>query len=233
MVTDELRSKEGHEYSASQDWLVRSNVQQTLETKGYLEAQTQISHDAPRHVADHYLVNLLVAVTPGPQYRIQNITADGGPLLKGRDLSQFFTEKPGDVAGGNPFGRLAGQLRATYWHSGYADVEINAPPAFDRSQNTVSYHLTVSPGPLYHLRSLTIHNLSPQQEQRVHELLAMNKGDVFDGMAINNLYHKLPSDTLLKGYGLTFKPAKDTAAAQVDLTLDFYQDGNKSSVTVH
>ncbi len=77
-----------------------------------------------------------------------------------------------------------------------------------------------------------IHNLSSEQEKRVRELLGMGTGDVFDAMAINNLYHKLPSDPLLRAHGFTFSPAKDKLAAQVDLTLDFYKDSDKSSVTV-
>jgi outer membrane protein assembly factor BamA len=127
---------------------------------------------------------------------------------------------------------LAGELRALYWHYGYADVEIHGPPILDRLNAKVSYHLEVVPGPLYHLRSLTVHNLTPEQERRVRELLGMEAGDVFDGMAINNLYYKLPSDTLLTALGFTFSPVKDIAAAQVDLTLDFYQLSDKSSVTV-
>lgn len=231
-LKDALGPREGHEYSGGQDWMVRSNVQDELEANGYLDAQIEISHDSPRLNGNLYLVNLLVTVIPGPQYRIDAITADGGPLLKGRDLSSFFSEKPGDIAGVGPFGRLAGELRAFYWHYGYADVEIHGPPVLDRPQAKVSYHLEVVPGPLYHLRSLTIHNLTLEQEQRVRELLGMKAGDVFDEMAINNLSHKLPSDAGLAARGFTFSTAKDKAAAQVDLTLDFYKLSDKSSVTV-
>lgn len=231
-VMAKLAPREGHEYSGGQDWMVRSNLQEELEAKGYLDAHFDISHDAPRRSGNNYVVNLLATVTPGPQFHIEAITADGGPLLAGRDLSSYFTEKSGDIAGAGPFGRLAGELRALYWHYGYADVEINGPPVLDRPHATVSYHLAVAPGPLYHLRSLTIRNLNPDQEKRVRELLGMGSGDVFDAMAINNLYHKLPSDTLLTAHGFTFSPAKDKAAAQVDLTLDFYKNSDKSSVTV-
>jgi outer membrane protein assembly factor BamA len=227
-----LLPREGREYSGGQDWMVRSNIHDQLEADGYLDAQIDISHDSPRASGDHYQVNLLVAVTPGPQYRVGSITADGGPLLVGRDLSSYFSEKPGDIAGAGPFGHLAGELRALYWRYGYADVDIDGPAVLDRSHATVSYHLEVVPGPLYHLRSLTLHNLDSEQEQRVRDLLGMKPGDVFDEMAINGLYHKLSSDTLLKDHGFTFSPTKDKATAEVDLTLEFYKNSDKSSVTV-
>lgn len=227
-----LLPREGREYSGDQDWMVRSNLQEQLEANGYLDAQIDISHDTPRASGGHFLVNLLVAVTAGPQYRVGAITADGGPLLAGRDLSAYFSEKPGDIAGADPFGHLAGELRALYWRYGYADVDIHGPAVLDRSHATASYHLEVVPGPLYHLRSVTIQNLDPEQEQRVRDLLGMKPGDVFDEMAINGLYHKLSSDALLKDRGFTFSPVKDQSTAEVNLTLDFYKNSDKSSVTV-
>lgn len=203
-----------------------------MNAKGYLESQTEISHDAPRQLRDHYAVNLLVKVDPGPQYRVAAVSADGGPLLTGRDLSSHFTKKPGDIAGTGPFGRLAGELRDLYWHYGYADVVIHEPPVLDRSRGEVSYHLEVVPGSLYRLRILTIHALDPDREKRVRELLVMKPGDVYDGMAITNLYRKLPADPQLAVYGFTFSPMKDKAASQVDLTLDFYKVSDKSSVRI-
>jgi hypothetical protein len=227
-----LHTREGREYSAGQDWLVRSNAKEELESKGYLESDVDVAHDAPRIDGDHYVVNLLISVRPGPQYRISAITADGGPLLKGRDLSSYFAEKPGEIADAGPFGRLAGQLRAMYWQHGYADVEIVGPPVLDHELALVSYHLDVTPGPLYHLRSLTIHNLNPEQESKARELLGMKSGDVFDEMAINGLSNKLTSDPLMKQYGFTFGPTRDKSAAVVDLTLDFYKLSDKGGVTI-
>jgi len=75
-------------------------------------------------------------------------------------------EKPGDIAGIGPFGRLAGELRDLYCHYGYADVDIRGPRVLDRSRGTVSYHLEVVPGPLYRLRTLTIHAPDPDAEKR-------------------------------------------------------------------
>jgi hypothetical protein len=230
-LNDALRSNEGNEYSAGHDWLVSSNVKEELESKGYLESNVEVGHGTARHEGDHYAVDLLVSVKPGPQYHIATIGADGGPLLSGRDLSSSYTQKPGDIATVNPFGRLSGQLRAFYWQHGYADVDIQSPPEFDREHALVSYRLSVVPGPLYHLRSLSIHGLERELESKARELLGMKPGDVFDLIAISNLSHKLMADSLLKPYGFTFSPVKDRSAAAVDLRLDFYKSNDKAVVT--
>jgi hypothetical protein len=231
-LRDNLRRREGHEFSTGQYWLVRSNAEEELEQKGYLEGKVTVGHDRPRREDDHYLVDLVVSVDAGPQYHVSSITADGGPLLRGRNLSQFFAQKAGDVAGLGPFGRLAGELRSFYWRYGYADVLINGPQILDHANALVSYHLEVIPGPVYHLRSLTIHNLNAAQESKARELLGMKPGDVFDEMAINGLYHKLSAEPSLVDFGFTFGPAKDKSAAAADLTLDFYKVSDKSSVTI-
>ena len=178
-------------------------------------------------------MNLVLNITLGPQYHIGEITGDGGPLLLGHDLSSDFTLKPGDVATGSPWGYLAGQLRTLYAHHGYADVVVDGSPILDREHALVSYHLTVTPGPLYHLRNLTINNLDPDQQSDVRTLLGLAPGDVFDDMAISSLYRKLPTDSSLSNYTFVFRPIKDQNEAAVDLTLDFSKATDQPRVIVH
>jgi len=231
-IFEDFHTSEGRNYSARQDWIVRSRAREALEANGYLDGKVDVAHDAPRSIGGHYAVNLLISTNAGPQYHIQSITADGGPLLTGRDLSEFFAGRVGEVAREGPFGRLAGEIRAYYARYGFADVMVQGPPVLDREHALVSYHLTVVPGPLYHLRSLTIHKLNTEQEAKVRTLLGMKPGDAFDEMAITTLYHKIADDPAIAAYSFTFSPKKDKAAAVVDLTLDFYKVGTGSSVTI-
>jgi hypothetical protein len=231
-LSENLRGMQGKEYNGGLAWLVQSKAKEEFEPGGYLAGKATVSHDAPRRDGDHYIVNLVVSVDAGPQYHISSITADGGPLLQGRDLSQRFTLKVGDIAGYGPFGQLAGELRSFYWRYGYADVEIHGPPVLDHEHALAAYHLNVVPGPVYHLRSLAIHNLDSAQETKVCGLLGMKAGDVFDETAISALYSKVRSEPSLTSLGFTFRPSKDKTAAAVDLSLDFFTASDKSSVTV-
>jgi outer membrane protein assembly factor BamA len=181
---------------------------------------------------DHFQVDLTVTVTAGPQYHVSSVNADGGPLLSGRDLSTLYGMKQGDIPGRYPLSGLESQLRAFYLHYGYADVEIRNLPVLDRDHALVSYHLDVIPGPVYHLRSLTIHNLDTTQESKARDLLGMKPGDIYLDEAVTGLYHKLAAEPLLASSGFTFSPTKDKVAAAVDLSLDFYTPSDKSSVTI-
>ena len=102
----------------------------------------------------------------------------------------------------------------------------------DKEHATVAYDLKVIPGPVYHLRNLTVEKLSPTQEARVRELLGMKPGDLYRGDAINNLYRKIADEPSLKGYSFGFGPKADKVAAVVDLSLDFFKEGGESKVTI-
>lgn len=61
----------------------------------------------------------------------------------------------------------------------------------------------------------------------------MKTGDVFDEIAVDDLYHKISADPLLAAYKFSFEPTKDKASTTVDLTLNFYKTtSNKGSVTI-
>jgi hypothetical protein len=223
---------EGKPYNAFGDWFRRSRIKEVLHENGYLDAQIQINRLPPNKDGDRYQVGLAVTVIAGPQYHVSSITADGGPLLAGMDLSRFFQMKEGDVPGHYPLAGLASQLREFYLHFGYADVEIQNVPVLDRDHALVSYHLDVIPGPVYHLRSVTVENLNAGQESKVRQLLGMKPGDIYLDEAITDLYHKIANEPLVKGYSFGFGPKRDKNANVIDLSLSFFKEGGESGVTI-
>ena len=232
LLQDDAHWGEGKPYSAFGDWFRRSRIKEVLHQNGYLDAQIQINRQPPVKDGDRYQVALAVSVIAGPQYHVSSITADGGPLLAGRDLSPLFGMQDGDVPGRYPLANLTSQLGGFYRHYGYADVEIQNLPILDHDHALVSYHVNVIPGPVYHLRSITVEKLSAEQESKVRELLGMKPGDIYLDEAITGLYQKIASDPLFKGYGFGFGPNRDKTANVIDLSLTFYKEGGESSVTV-
>jgi len=223
---------EGKPDSKFGDWFRRSRIKEVLHQNGYLDTQVQINRQPPVKVGDHYQDSLTVSVIAGPQYHVSTIMADGGPLLIGRDLSRFYEMKEGDVPGRYPMGGLESKLREYYLHYGYADVEIMILPVLDRDHALVSYRLDVNPGPVYHLRSITVERLNAEQESKVKELLGMKPGDIYLDEAITGLYHKIADELMLKGYNFSFEPKRDNHANLIDLTLSFHKEGGESSVTI-
>lgn len=227
-----LRDEEGRGFTQGSLSFSQYQIEKSLKQLGYFSAQVILRHGPPCKQGDRYLVDETVLIDSGPKFRIASITADGGPLLAGKDLSIFFAAHAGDLAVPYPFGQLGPQLRAFYEQFGYADVHITSGPILDREHATVSYALHVNPGPVYHLRTLTIQKLDSDQEKRVREILGMRPGDLFREQAIIGLYHAIPNEPLLKGYTFSYSPKPDRAAAAVDLTLDFGKEGDSATVTI-
>ena len=216
---------QGRPYSGNGLWVYREDMQQELRQIGYLDSRIALKPALPKKQESRYFVPITATVTAGPRYHIATITADGGPLLKGRDLSPYFALKPGDVATQNPFGmRLIGTLRTIYWQAGYPDVQLHAPPILDAQRALVSYHLEVIPGPLYHLHTIKIEGLSAAEESQAIKALGFKPGDTYNAYAAAMLSRKMSTaDSPLKNYDVSFTPREDKQKHEVDLTLNFYK----------
>ena len=167
-------------------------MKEELQQRGYLEAAVAFQAGPPKADGPKYLVPLNATITSGLQYHVASIKADGGPLLQGKDLSPYLSLKPGDVAPPYALGRLIGSLRSVYWHAGYPDIDFRASPVLDETHALAAYSLEVIPGPLFHLRSLKMEGLSPEQQTRVQTLLGMKAGDIYDAFSVASLNRKRP-----------------------------------------
>jgi outer membrane protein assembly factor BamA len=223
LLSQTVSNMKGRSFSANL-WADKLRIKQSLEQLGYLSTSVTLEHGQPTQQGDNYLVPVNAVIISGPKYHVLSVKADGGPLLKGRDLSPYFSLKPGDVATPNAFGRLAGSLRALYWHAGYPDVAFSGEPVLDSTRAFATYQFEVDPGPIYHLRSLKIENLDPSQQIEVENTLSLKAGDIYDALAVANLQSKLSAaGSALKGYGVSYSPQENKQDHIVDLTLSFYK----------
>jgi outer membrane protein insertion porin family len=232
VVAPDAKRFEGKPFNAELFPFQQEQFQESLGRRGYLDAKVEFRSLTPRNEGEAWMVDLSISADSGPKYRVASISADGGPILKGRELSKFFDLKPGDLADRPPFANLGMQIRAIYLSAGYADVAIASDPVLDREHAMVAYHLSVVPGPLYHLRDLTLQNLNAEQESRVRELLGIKPGDVFDESATNRLYQRVPGESLLNGLDFGYSTKRDQNAGAIDLTIDFHKKGGDATVTV-
>jgi hypothetical protein len=221
-VQAEARGYEGKPYSAFVFSFMQYRAEKVLRQTGYLTAGVQLNRGPVRQAGGDCLVSLSMIVSAGPRYTVSDISADGGPLLRGRDLSSLFTVKVGDAAGRDPFQRVDSSLRRYYESAGYLDVKIESQPTLDKEHAKVAYHMNVVPGPVYRLRQLAFKNLSAEQESRVRELLGMKTGDLFSAESVDGLSAKCEREPLLKGKSIVSEIKKDSTSHSIDLTLSSF-----------
>lgn len=224
------RQMEGKPFDSSAIPLEAHQLAEPLQRHGYLQAEVSVIPGHPLHVSDTYYVPLRAEVSAGPLYHVGMISADGGPLLRGRDLSGYFDLQTGEVATPYAFDRLESSIMTVYFQSGYAAVHFADKPTLDPEHAIATYHLETVTGPQYRIRTVTVRNLSAAQEAEVRNLLALSPGDLYDQIAIDELHAKVQGSTNLKGLDYSFAPSTDRSLNVIDLTLDFFKDNTQSSL---
>jgi len=221
---------EGKPFDSDATLLQAHQLAEPLQRHGYLSAEVTLTTGRPMRVGDNYYVPMKAEISAGPLYHVGLISADGGPLLRGRDLSGYFDLQTGEVATPYAFDRLESSIMTVYFQSGYASVHFIDKPELDPENATANYRLETVTGPQYRLRTVTVRNLSPAQEAEVRNMLALAPGDVYDQIAIDELHAKVQESANLKGLDYSFAPSTDRNLNVIDLTIDFFKDTVQSSL---
>ena len=224
------RQMEGKPFDSNAIPLQAHQLAEPLQRHGYLSAEVVVMPGHPMRVNDDYYVPLKAEISAGPLYHVGMISADGGPLLRGRDLSGYFDLQSGEVATPYAFDRLESSIMTVYFQAGYASVHFVDKPELDPERGTANYRMETVTGPQFRLRTVTVRNLSPAQEAEVRNLLALAPGDIYDQIAIDELHAKVAGSTNLKGFDYSFAPSTDRSLNVIDLTLDFFKDAAQSSL---
>lgn len=224
------RQMEGKAFDSGNVLLAAHQLAEPLQRHGYLSAEVVVTAGHPMRVDDNYYVPMKAEISAGPLYHVGMISADGGPLLHGRDLSGYFDLQTGEVATPYAFDRLESSIMTVYFQAGYASVHFVDKPELDPERATATYRLQTVTGPQYRLRTVTVRNLSPEQEAEVRNLLALAPGDVYDQIAIDELHAKVAENAKLKGLDYSFAPSTDRNLNVIDLTLDFFKDSAQSTL---
>jgi len=193
-----------------------------FQSSAYLSATSSTLPGTPIQTSpDHYVVPCTIKIDPGPAYHIGAISIDPGPLFAGADLSNYILEQPGDLVVPHMLNRLVTTLKNTYLRAGYAYVDVTDDPVLDKQKALASYNIRVDPGPVFHLRNLTIRNLDPAREQALRNMLDIKSGDLYNSLALLYLFQKLHNDPLFAGYTYGYQPREDEKDQLVDLTITF------------
>jgi len=219
-VFDNFRLLTMREYR-SDLWYQRTLLQKELARLGYMDSKVLIKHDIPRFQNGTYLVDTVVEVEAGQQYRISALTVDGGPLLAGMDLTSYYDNSPGSITDDQPFKKLEKMISSIYQNAGYKFVRTHTIPTIDKEKLSVSFKLTVTPGTQYHLRRLYIEGLDKQLAEKVRSSVLIKPGDIYVDETVSNSILRIKKNELPNEYDIATSFRRDDKTGSVDLTLIF------------
>jgi outer membrane protein insertion porin family len=190
---------------------------------GYLKAAFGLAQ--PKVVeesAEGTLVDLILAVEPGPQYNFAGTQWSGNKTFPAEKLDPLLTLQKGQPADAVQLEEDLTAVRHLYETKGYMAAEIKPLPQIDDLQRTVTYQLQVQEGDLYHMGEFDAHGLDTPTSKRLALAWKLAEGDVYDASYPETYLHSLRATTInLAQWKVKILQNIDNREKTVDITFQF------------
>jgi len=168
---------------------IETNLGNYYHDQGYLEASIHaIQQGSPVIAPEAIKLPFLVSVSPGPMYKLEGIQLAPGVLVTQADLDRNSHIHRGDVADGQHLVENWQFIHSQYLNKGYMKAAVHPTASFDRARETVSFTVTVEPGPVYTMGKLIIQNSAADLHAAMLAAWKLPEGAVFNASAIQTYY---------------------------------------------
>jgi outer membrane protein assembly factor BamA len=217
----------GQNFDGATEATLRKALEAIYHRQGYLEeAMNGFAHSEPQVSGSKVLVPVSAAIVEGSQYKVASITLASSAQMSQDDFAKAAKLHPGDVANEDQLRATLAALAGPYKSHGYLRAKIDAAPHLDAAAHTVSYAVTVVPGPVFRMGELSLINLSDQQRAEVLKLWPMQEGDIYDATVANTFLLKNKANLhSLDGWSASWKAYEHEDTNVVDLVVTFQQGG--------
>jgi outer membrane protein assembly factor BamA len=191
---------------------------------GFLELTTSgFTHKDAREMEGKIVVPIELTVNEGPQYRIGKFTLSGYILMSQADFEKYAKLHPGDIANESKLRNTLYLISSPYKTRGYLRARIAAEPVIHRdTPATVDYAISVKPGDVFHMGTLTLENLNDLQKEQFLKAWKMAAGDAYD-VSYPPVFLKKNAEALhaLDGFDAGYKQYEHEDTHVVDLVVTF------------
>lgn len=181
----------------------------------------------PRMVNGEVVVPVTVSIlSEGRQYHVSGIRLSGDLFTTQEQLERAANLHAGDVADQDRWTQIRDLAAAPYRSHGYLHAKVDATPTLDREKHTVEYTITVQPGAVYRMGTLTLANLNDEQKAELMPYWWLHPGDVFNPDLIRksiDAYHAGRAENLQSirnGYTVSWRGNETTHIVDVVVTFD-------------
>jgi len=184
------REMPDREYSRSRlDLFVQRQLLPVYHARGYLKAKFGEPEPRPVKQADasvdeiarnQTVVDVAFAVEPGAQYKLQQIKWSGNHEFPTDTLQKMVHVPTGQPANTVRLNDDLKQVQLLYGSHGFVAATVKADATFDDAAGTVSIHLMVNEGDVYHMGELEFRGLDNGLTAKLRNLWKLRAGDVYD-----------------------------------------------------
>ena len=155
-------------------------------------------------------VELVVTITEGTQYRVNNVTFDGVNIVPEGEITDLLKMNPGELFTPKGMGDDIKAVRDFYGTRGYVDTLI-IPEVFPAGPGQVDLSYRIDEGVQSYLNLVNIQGNTRTQDRVIRRELAVKPGDLFDTTLVDiskkrlenlNYFSRVdtqPTDTIVPG----------------------------------
>ena len=157
------------------------NLKPIYRERGHLRVAFQAPTAKPESVPNcKDGADVSVLVDEGVAYAWEKAEWKGNSALSSEELVSALGMKPGELANGIKIDLGIGSVREAYGRKGYLMTRAVSQPSFDDTTRRVTYTVSLSEGPQFHMGDLVIVGLSEADARGLRERWKLKKGDVYD-----------------------------------------------------
>jgi outer membrane protein insertion porin family len=195
----------------------------TLFAHGYLKAS--FGSAQPKVVeenADNTLVDLILPVDGGHQYKFADAKWSGNKTFSAEKLDPLLTLKKGQPADGRQLEEDLDAVRHLYATKGFMAAQIKPVPELDDTKLTVTFQLQVEEGELYRMGDFDVHGLDTPTTKKLTLAWKLAEGEVYDASYTQNYLKSLPATVInLSQWKIRTLENVDNRGKTVDVTFQF------------
>jgi translocation and assembly module TamA len=189
-----------------------------LRSRGYYDASVE-----PRIEANPQMLQVVLAVEAGRQYRFQAVELPGldaaGP--EAAALRKVFAIQPGDPVIAEDVIKAGTDLQVALGEEGFASAEVGEQQIeVDHQTFTASLVLPVQPGPVARFGRFTVSGSPPFSAKHVATIARFDPGDPFRRSKVNDLRRALIATGLVASAEVRVVPSPDRQTVDVDVHLE-------------
>lgn len=217
----------GQDYDDATEATLATALRAIYHRQGYLDEQMSDFVRGEPQIADgKVMVPVTATITEGPQYRLTALRLSGDVLMSPADFAKVSRLHPGDVVNEDLLRQTLAAVAMPYKSHGYLRANIQSEPALDNAAHTISYTISVQPGPVFHMGQLSLVNLSEEQKAEVLKYWPLHTGDVYDAtVAVTFLLNNKRTLHSLDGWSGSWKAYEHEDTHVVDLVVTFHPGG--------
>jgi outer membrane protein assembly factor BamA len=126
------------------------------------------------------VVDVSLAVDPGPQYKLLRLEWSGNREFPTEKLQGFIHAQTGEPANAVQLAADLEEVRSLYGSHGYINATVKLEPQLDDAAGTVSYRLEVREGYVYRMGELEFRGIDNLLTAKLRTRWKLRAGDVYD-----------------------------------------------------